>query len=123
MCSDYMAAVHKQEFEKFTSERYLQGVLRGSSVVIEAKADEVKLFLQGKGERGNKTFTHWVKQRGFQFLNYPALGLVNILCTPVNKKVQGVCYFYMYHYYYIITFTTLFVRCNTTLHHWGNIIK
>ena len=97
MCSDYMAAVHKQEFEKFTSERYLQGVVRGSSVVTEAKTDEVKLFLQGKWERDSKTFTHWVKQRGFQLLNYPGLGLVNILCTPVTKKVQGVCYFYMYH--------------------------
>ena len=123
MCSDYMAAGHKQEFEKFTSERYLQGVVRGSSVVTEAKADEVKLFLHGKGERGNKSFTHWVKQRGFQLLNYPALGLVNILWTPVSKKVHGVCFFYIYHCYYTITFIILFVRGNTTLQHWGNVIK
>ena len=86
-----------------TSEIYLQGVVCGSLVVTEAKADGVKLFLQGKWERGNKTFTHWVKQRGFQPLNYPGLGLVNILCTPVNKKVQYVCYLYMYNCYYTVT--------------------
>lgn len=79
--------IHRQEFEEFISEKYLQGRASGSIVVTKARADEVKLFLQGKGKRGDKTFTHWVKRRKFQLINYPALGLNNTLCTPVKDKV------------------------------------
>ena len=70
------------------SQKYLQKKANGSIVVTKARADEVKLFLQGKGRKQDKTFTHWVKRRKFQLINYPALGLSNILCTPVTEKVK-----------------------------------
>ena len=70
------------------SQKYLQKKANGSIVVTKARADEVKLFLQGKGRKKDKTFTHWVKRRKFQLINYPALGLSSILCTPGTEKVN-----------------------------------
>ena len=72
----------------FMSQKYLQKKANGSIVVTKARADEVKLFLQGKRRKQDKTFTDWVKQRKFQLINYPALGLSNILCMPVTEKVK-----------------------------------
>ena len=57
-------------------------------MVTKARADEVKLFLQRKGRKQDKIFTHWVKRRKFQLINYPALSLSNILCMPVTETVK-----------------------------------
>ena len=92
------------------SQKYLQKKANGSIVVTKARADEVKLFLQGKGRKQDKTFTHWVKRRKFQLMNYPALGLSNILCTPVTEKVKVTHVrnsLYQYNYTILRWFTRL----------------
>ena len=70
------------------SQKYLQKKANGNIVLTKSTADEVKLFLQGKGRKQDKKFTHWVKQRKFKLINYHALSLNNILCTPVTEKVN-----------------------------------
>ena len=69
-----MIGIHKQEFEVFVSQKYLQKKAYDSIVMTTARTDEVKLFLQRKRRRQDKTFTHWVKRRKFQLMNCPALG-------------------------------------------------
>ena len=46
-----MIGIHKQEFEAFVSQKYLQKKANDSIVVTKARADKVKLFLQRKGRR------------------------------------------------------------------------
>jgi len=56
------------------SQKYLQKKANGSIVVTKDRTEE--------GRRQDKT--HWVKQRTFQLMNYPALGLSNVLCIPAQ---------------------------------------
>ena len=78
---------HKEEFQALLEKKYLDGSIRGSNVITRARADEIRLFLQGKGTLEDRKFVHWVKVRQFKLIDYPALGLNKVLCTPIKDKV------------------------------------
>ena len=52
-----MIGIHKQEFEAFVSQKYLQKKTNDSIVMTTARRDEVNLFLQRKRRKQDKTFT------------------------------------------------------------------
>ena len=53
-----MIGIHRQEFEAFVSQnKYLQKKTNDSIVMTTARRDEVKLFLQRKRRKQDKTFT------------------------------------------------------------------
>ena len=58
----------------------------GSKTICPSKGDKIISFLSGESTGEDTHFRSWVKSCGFRLMDYPALGLKNILCMPANVK-------------------------------------
>ena len=79
---------HREAFEKYIHCNFLQGKKAGSKTVTRSKGDRIVSFLMGRPVEEDAHFKFWVKSREFKLMDYPALGLSNILCMPAKAKVR-----------------------------------
>ena len=81
--------VDRNDFEEYLSSSFVQKKKSGSKVISRAKGEEIVAYLSAAGEdvKVDAHFKFWVKSRGFRLLDYPVLGLKNVLCLPAKKKV------------------------------------
>ena len=85
--SRHTAVGHRQAFEKFVRENFLEQRKAGSKVITKSRGDDIAAYLTGAGEMADAHFKFWVKSRGFRVMDYPALGLKSVLCLPAKTKV------------------------------------
>ena len=70
-----------------TSRRPLCGEKKaGSNTITRAKGERIVAYLLGRSVEKDAHFRFWVK---FRLMDYPALGLKDILCVPVKTKVRN----------------------------------
>ena len=62
-----------------------------SKTITKEKGEHIKRVLNGEVTSADASFKHWVIKKGFKFIDYPLLGLRQVLCLPTKKKV---CVFY-----------------------------
>lgn len=67
----------------------MRGKKAGSKTITRSKGDRIVSFLTGRSTSEDAHFRFWVKSRGFKLMDYPALGLKDILCIPVKTKVRN----------------------------------
>ena len=79
---------HQDAFDAYIQENLLQTKKAGSKTIARSKGDRIVSFLLGKSTSEDAHFKFWVKSRAFQLMDYPALGLKNILCMPAKTKVR-----------------------------------
>ena len=84
---------HKKLFQEFCEKAFLDndGSKKCTSKTIsEEKAVRIKEVLKGKKlEVYTPSFRFWVnKTKKFELLNFPELGLEDVLCLPVKNKVR-----------------------------------
>ncbi len=77
---------HREAFEKFIQKTFLDQKKAGSKVMTRSRGAEVTAFLTGATPAQDAHFKFWVKYRGFRLMEYPALGLKNVLCLPAKKN-------------------------------------
>ena len=53
-----------------------------------AAKERVVHFLSGKSCDEDSHFKYWVKLRGLRLMDYPSLGLKNLLCVPAKATVN-----------------------------------
>ena len=81
---------HREVFEKFCSNKYLDfGKKNTSKMISDKKAKRIKGVLNGvQVDASNSFFKVWInKTKRFTLLNYPELQLNNVLCLPAKHKV------------------------------------
>ena len=80
---------HKQLFDKFCREKYLEKSSSTSKTVSKEKSERIKQVLRGrKVEVHSSSFIFWVKKnKKFQLLSYPELDLHDVLCVAVKTEV------------------------------------
>ena len=55
-----------------------------SLVISDDKHESIVGYLQNPGGKVSAHFRHWIKQRGFQMMAVPALGVANALVVPAK---------------------------------------
>ena len=60
----------------------------GSKTITCAKGDQIVAYLLGRSVDKDAHFRFWVKSCAFQRMDYPALGLKDILCVAAKTKVR-----------------------------------
>lgn len=83
-----MVEGHRDAFQEYLQEKFIQGKNAGSKTVTRSKGERVRSFLTGKSTGEDAHFKFWVKSRAFRLMDYPALGLKDILCMPAKAKVR-----------------------------------
>ena len=78
---------HRDAFEEYIKSSFLNGKNPGSKTLTRSKGERVTQFLLGRSNEEDAHFKFWVKSREFKLMDYPALGLHNILCVPAKSKV------------------------------------
>ena len=78
---------YREAFESCIQENILQPKYPGSKTITRSKGVNIVSYLTGRSIDEDDHFRFWVKSRGFKVMDYPALGLQNILCVPAKKKV------------------------------------
>lgn len=59
-----------------------------SKVLSKDKYDKIVSQLSGSANGDNSAkFRWWIKNKGFQLLNFPELSLNDVLCVPAKKQV------------------------------------
>ena len=77
-----------EAFDKYLKESYIDIEKKGSKTVTRSKGAKIIALLEDDTSgTSDARFKHWVKSRGFQLLDYPTLGLKNVLCLPCKNKV------------------------------------
>lgn len=79
---------HREAFEKYIKSNFLSGKNTGSKTMTRSKGGRVVHFLMARCEDEDAYFKYWVKTCEFRLMDYPVLGLRNILCVPVKAKVS-----------------------------------
>ena len=79
---------HREAFEKYINDTFLRGKTAGSKTISRSKGERVVRFLSGKSCDEDAHFKYWVKSRGLRLMDYPSLGLKNILCVPAKAVVN-----------------------------------
>ena len=81
---------HRGSLERFLKSKYLDEKAGSTSrVMTKSRGAEIVEFLEGKDEKlCDAHFKLWVKSHGFRVMDYPALGLKDVLCLPVKKRVS-----------------------------------
>ena len=85
--------VDREAFEAFVKSSFVQTKKTGSKVLTRSRGAEIVAYLSGDGGKTSTSisahFKFWVKSRGFWLMDYPVLGLSNVLCLPAKpqKKV------------------------------------
>ena len=83
--------VDRKAFEEYITNSFEKK--KGSKVISREKGKEIAAYLSAAGKdhkvtvKADPHFKFWVKSRGFRLLDYPALGLKNVLCLPAKKTV------------------------------------
>ena len=70
-------------FEHYVNEAFRKKAR--SKVIDRSKGAEVVAYLGGENAAPDAHFKYWVKCRGFQLMDYPALGLKQVLCSCQEK--------------------------------------
>ena len=80
---------HQETFDDYLKENYIDNRQKGSKTITRSKGARIIALLEAKEIPGDTDphFKHWVKIRGFQLMDYPTLGLKNVLCLPCKNKV------------------------------------
>ena len=78
----------KETFNLFCKERFLEKCINSKTVSAE-KGGKVIKHLKGDlpEEDCDPVFKHWVHRKGFKLVDYPPLGLKDVLCVPAKEKV------------------------------------
>ena len=87
--------VDREAFEAFVKSSFMQTKKMGSNVLTRSRGAQIVAYLVGESDGGKTSaltsahFKLWVKSRGFRLMDYPVLGLSNVLCLPAKpqKKV------------------------------------
>ena len=80
----------REKFEGYVSSKFLEGKNLGSKVIWRSKGEKIVAVLKAKdGDGVDAHFRFWVKSRKFCVMDYPALGLKDVLCLPAKKKVSN----------------------------------
>ena len=75
-----------EAFEEFIKCSFVEHK-NGSKVITWSRGAEITAYLSGSKIVEDAHFKFWVKSRGLK-LDYPVLGLKNVLCLPAKKKVH-----------------------------------
>ncbi len=87
---------HREVFEEFLTETYVEGDHKKSKTVTNTKAETIIEILNNPTKRCCPKLKHWIKQRGFSLMNYGPLGLKNVLCLPLPaSKEAGQAYIWL----------------------------
>lgn len=77
---------HREAFQKFVRNEFVDKKKAGSKVITQAKGAQIVAFLNGDAAGQDAHFKFWVKSRGFRLMDYPTLGLKSVLCLPCPAK-------------------------------------
>ena len=75
----------KEKFEDFCSGKFANRKSTSKTITRE-KGQQITSYLKGDIPLPDPTFKHWVSKKGFKLLDYPILGLKNVLCLPTKKE-------------------------------------
>ena len=75
----------KEKFEDFCRGKFANGKSTSKTITRE-KGQQITSYLKGDIPPPDPTFKHWVSKKGFKLLDYPILGLKNVLCLPTKKE-------------------------------------
>ena len=78
--------MQREKFEAFCQEKF--GGTSTSKTITKSKGDQIIKFLSGAVSVPDPMFKHWVIKKGFKLVDYPVLGLKQVLCIPAKKKVH-----------------------------------
>ena len=78
---------HERDFEEFLSNKFLSGKNHGSKTIPIEKGEDIAKLLKG-GDVMDSKFKFCVKDKQFRLMQYLALGLKDVPCLPVKKKVS-----------------------------------
>lgn len=76
----------KREFSRYLEVTFLTGKNNGSKTIGREKGAHIVRFLKGDGCNGDPKLKFWIKQRQFTLLDYPALGLTDVLCVYLLRR-------------------------------------
>ena len=81
-------ATNKENFDDWI-QKYLQGK-RNTVLMTDEIYKEIVDFLLGNKlpNKCDRRIEKRVKRHNYQIMNYPVLGLLNILCVPCSKEVK-----------------------------------
>ena len=82
-----MGNKNEEEFDVFLSEKFLTGKNSGSKTITKSKGEVIVKMLKG-GDGKDPKLKFWIKNKGFRLMDYPALGLKDVLCLPAKKTVS-----------------------------------
>ena len=77
---------HREIFDKYVRGNFLQAKV-SSKTISCSKGDRIVACLTGRAVNKDAHFRFWVKSREFKLMDYPTLGLKNIVCIPAKAKV------------------------------------
>ena len=78
---------------------------RNSKVISKVKYDQIVSVLTGNSSDDvNAKFRWWVKEKSFQLLNIPELGLTDVLCTPAKKEVIIILFSFFFSFLFFFKF-------------------
>lgn len=78
----------KEKFNLYCKERFLEKCLN-SKTVSKEKGEKVVKYLKGElpATEIDAVFKHWISRKGFKLVDYPPLGLKDVLCLPAKNKI------------------------------------
>jgi hypothetical protein len=79
---------HREAFSVWLEKTFSAEKKVGSKVLTRRQVEEVKAYLCGAAPAKDAHFKHWVRSRGFRLVDYPVLGLHNVVCLPAKTKVN-----------------------------------
>ena len=79
----------RQRFQAFCKERCANWKDQTSKTISQERGQQIVRLLKKDPVAVNcsSQFKFWVKKRGFELINYPPIGLNDVLCFPSKKKV------------------------------------
>ena len=79
---------NREAFNQYVQENYMDIMHKGSKTITRNKGAKIISALEEtEASCCDSHFKHWIKTRGFQLMDYPTLGLRNVLCLPCKNKV------------------------------------
>lgn len=75
----------REQFDAFCRETF--DVPR-SKTISRQKGERIVAHLKDRSIAEDKHFKFYVKSRKFELLQYPSLGLTDVLCVPAQEKVR-----------------------------------
>ena len=85
------AMVDREAIEAFVNSSFVQTKKTGSKVLTRSRGAEIVAYLSGGAGETSAHFKFWVKSRCFLLMDYPVLGLSNVLCLPAKPQKKVCC--------------------------------